>query len=92
MGMKCIGGNFNIERHRGWRGDRLEELLCEVGSDICNSIPVLPYNDIWTLENCLGAKRFLDYYMVAFGINVTPPKAINDLLQSLTFLQQQKIW
>ena len=24
-------GDFNSERHRGWRGDKLEELLCEFG-------------------------------------------------------------
>ena len=32
--MECmVGGdfNFNVEQHRGWRGDRSGQLLCEVG-------------------------------------------------------------
>ena len=79
-GMRCmVGGDFNIERYRGWRGDRLEELLCEVGLDICNDSSMLPYEDAWTFKSCLSTKRILDYCMVSSGMSVVSSKPINGL-------------
>ena len=81
LGMKCMmGGDFNTELHRGWRGDRLEQLLCEVGLVICNDVSLLPFEDAWTFKSCLGTKRILDYCMVSNGIITDSSKAINDLV------------
>ena len=54
LGMRCmIGGDFNTERNRGWRGDRLEELVCELGLDVCKNPNLLPFEDLWTFRSCL---------------------------------------
>ena len=79
-GFRCmIGGDFNSERHRGWRGDKLEELLCEFGLQICQHPTTLPFDNLWTFRSCLGAKRVLDHNLVTLGIQVMSSKSIDDL-------------
>jgi len=65
MGFKCmVGGDFNTEQNRGWRGDRLEELLCETDLEVCNKSSMLAFEDSWTFRSVLGTKRVLDYCLV----------------------------
>ena len=79
-GYRCmIGGDFNIVRHRGWRGDKLEELLCAFGLQVCAYPSVLPFDALWTFRSCLGAKRILDHNIVTLGTQVLSCKAIDDL-------------
>lgn len=74
-----VGGDFNTEQNRGWRGDRLEELLCETDLEVCNKSSILPFRDLWTCQNILGARRVLDYCLVSVGIQMQSSKAIDDL-------------
>ena len=67
------------KKDRGWRGDRLDELLCEVGLEICNDVHLLPHEIAWTFRSCLGTKRTLDYCMVSSGMSVTSSKSVNAL-------------
>ena len=81
LGMKSMmGGDFNTEQYRGWRGDRLEELLCEMGLVICNDVSLLAFEDAWTFKSCLGTTRTLDYCMVSSGIITDSSKVIHDLV------------
>ena len=81
LGMQCmIGGDFNSELNRGVRGDKLQQLLCEVGLVVCNDISSLPFDDAWTFSSCLGVKRTLDYCMASSGLCITSARAINDLV------------
>ena len=74
-----IGGEFNSERHRGWREDKVEELLCEFGLQVCQHPTALPYDSLWTFRTCLGVKRILDYKLVTLGTQVLSSKSIDDL-------------
>ena len=75
-----VGGDFNTEQNRGWRGDRLEELLCETDLDICNKTSLLAFEDSWTFRSALGTKRVLEHCLVSTGIQVKSSKAIKDLV------------
>ena len=79
-GMECmIGGDFNLEQHRGWRGDRFEEVLSELAVEVCNRSDSLILEERWTFRSVLGSKRVLDYCVASVGINVKSSRPINDL-------------
>ena len=81
MGFKrLVGGDFNTEQCRGWRGDRFEELLCELDLDVCNKSALLPFDEAWTFNRCLGTKRILDYCLAETRIQVQSSKAIDGLV------------
>ena len=65
-----IGGDFNIERHRGCRGDKLQ---------VCQHPTTLPFDNLWTFCSCLGMKRVLDHNLVTLGTQILSSKAIDDL-------------
>ena len=78
--MKClVGGDFNLEQHRGWRGDRFGELLSELSMEVCNNIELATLEYNWTFRSMLGAKRILGYCAASVGINVISSKPINEL-------------
>ena len=80
QGMKCmIGGDFNLEQNRGWRGDRFEEVLSELALDVCNKSDLVSLEERWTFQSVLGSKRVLDYCVASVGINVKSSRPINDL-------------
>ena len=77
--MKCmLGGDFNTEQNRGWIGNKLEELLCEFGLEVCKNPSVLLFDNLWTFRSCLGHKNVLDYGIVTQRSEVVSSKAIND--------------
>ena len=62
--MKClIGGDFNTELHRGWRGERLLEFAAEWGLICCNDPADMNPLDSWTFESNFGCRRTLDYIL-----------------------------
>ena len=64
-GCRCmLGGDFNTVIHKGWRGDRLRELLHETDLDTSNDPDVLDPSEAWTFRSCLGNLRSLDYCFV----------------------------
>ena len=70
-GRKCmVGGDFNTDLLRGWRGDRLRELLLEVHLENSTSETNATFEDLWTFRSCLGQKRILDYCFVPSEITV----------------------
>ena len=96
-----FGGDFNAEVYRGWRGERLKELLCEASLEACSDLARLGLENAWTFRSSLGRKRTIDYCLVPADFHVRSAKAINHLdlgsdhraVQSellLPFVQQRK--
>ena len=78
--MKCmVGGDFNAELYRGWRGDRLEELMCEARLDVRNDTDRLMANNAWTFRSALGHRRTIDYCFVSSDLVIESAQAIDHL-------------
>ena len=74
-----VGGDFNTELQRGWRGDRLRELLLEVHLENSTAESNTTFENLWTFRSCLGEKRILDYCFVPSEIIVQSSSSTNDL-------------
>ena len=80
IGRKCfIGGDFNAEMYRGWRGNRLREFIAEVS--LVNSAENFPQGieESWTFRSCLGDIRILDYCLVPTEITIETSRSIDGL-------------
>ena len=70
-GMQCmLGGDFNTELERGWRGGCLREYLIEVSLKVVNDIMEGHFEETWTFRINMGVKRILDYCMISDGVQV----------------------
>ena len=79
-GMRCLlGGDFNTELYRGWRGDRLQELLHEMDLYACNDPSLSAAQSSWTFLSVLGARRTLDYCFASYGISTRSAEAVSSL-------------
>ena len=79
-GIKCmVGGDFNIELYRGWRGNRLREFVHEGNFEVANDPIVLPNPDAWSFQSALGVRRVLDYCLFLAEINVPVAACIDRL-------------
>ena len=78
--MCCIlSGDFNIESGRGWWSSKLMAMVRERGLTACNVNGDENITNQWTLKNCLGALRRLDYIMPSDTLNFRNSR-LTDLL------------
>ena len=69
---------FNTDLQRGWRGDRLREVLLEIHLEN-STIDNTNFEQLWTFKSCLGNKRTLDYCFVPSEMVVQHSNSIGDL-------------
>ena len=74
-----IGGDFNAEIGRGWRGAELESLAAELGLVISNVNENEDLGNQWTFRSCVGRRRRLDYILVDAAVQYRNAKP-SDLL------------
>ena len=78
--LKCfIGGDFNTELYRGWRGERLHEFAAAYGLQICNDPDRMNPSLSWTFESSFGCRRTLDYILIDEDLIATDARVIDGL-------------